>query len=276
MSAPKRSLLLAALISSAAAAEPVIEEQDWTESFPVGSKPTLTIDNIWGDVIIRTGSGDAIEMAVQSVRQADDAESFERSKELIPMRVAHDGDDVYFRVGRDQERWWNGERCNGCKVHADLVVTVPENTALDVRTVNDGDVSITGVAGRVTASNVNGSIATWGLGQCEHVETVNGDVEVRFAKSPASNCHIETVNGDIELSLSRGTDANFAVSLFNGKLRSNVDLSPNALPATVERRSRNGRTYYDIEQLAGLQLGSGGNTLTLKSLNGDVIVSRSQ
>lgn len=268
--------LAATLASTPALADSVTDEKDWTETFDVGASPSLTIDNIWGNITVKPGASNEIEMAIRSVRSADDAKNFERSLELIPLRIAQDGDDVYLRVGRDHEKWWNDYRCDGCRLHVDLEVTVPANTALDVKTVNDGDVRIWGVEGRVTAANVNGSITTRGVTQCEHVETINGDVEVTFTQSPSTDCRIETLNGDIALDMAPGADANLAVSLFNGKIKSNVDLAPREMAATVERRTKDGRNYYDIEQLAGLRLGRGGKTLTLKSLNGDVLVARSQ
>ncbi|MEO1320746.1 MAG: hypothetical protein AAFV30_09295 [Pseudomonadota bacterium] len=269
--------LLATLASAPALADGVIDEKDWTETFDVGGNPSLTIDNIWGNISIKPGPSDEIAMSIRSVRTADDAVNFERSLELIPLRIAQEGDDVYLRVGRDHERqWWNDYRCDGCRLHVDLEVTVPANTALDVKTVNDGDVRIWGVEGRVTAANVNGSITTKGVTQCTHVETINGDVEVTFTQSPSTDCRIETLNGDIALDMAPGADANLAVSLFNGKILSEVDLAPREMAATVERRTKNGRNHYDIEQLAGLRLGRGGKTLTLKSLNGDVLVARSQ
>ncbi|MEL6199414.1 MAG: hypothetical protein AAFR09_04310 [Pseudomonadota bacterium] len=268
--------LAATLASAPALADGVTDEKDWTETFDVGGNPSLTIDNIWGNISIKPGPSDEIAMSIRSVRTADDAVHFERSLELIPLRIAQEGDDVYLRVGRDQEKWWNDYRCDGCRLHVDLEVTVPANTSLDVKTVNDGDVRIWGVEGRVTAANVNGSITTKGVTQCTHVETINGDVEVTFTQSPSTDCRIETLNGDIALDMAPGADANLAVSLFNGKILSEVDLAPREMAATVERRTKNGRNHYDIEQLAGLRLGRGGKTLTLKSLNGDVLVARSQ
>ncbi len=268
--------LAATLVSAPALAERVTDAKDWTETFDVGGNPSLTVDNIWGNITITPGASNEIEMAVRAIRSADDAENFRRSLELIPLRIAQDGDEVYLRVGRDQEKWWNDYRCDGCRLHVELKVTVPVNTTLDVKTINDGDVRITGIEGRITAANVNGSIATHGVTHCEHVETINGDIDITFTHSPATDCRIETLNGDIALDMAPGADADLAVSLFNGKVRSSVDLAPREMAATVERRTKNGRNHYDIEQLAGLRLGRGGKTLTLKSLNGDVLVARSQ
>lgn len=270
------SLLLAVLSSAGAIAAPVTEQRDWNETFDVGSDPVLSIDNIWGDITIKAGGGDRIEMSIRIVRQADDQESFDRSLEQIPLAIEQHGNGVSLRVGRDYRGWRDRPRCNGCKLRVDLVVSVPADASLDVSTVNDGDIVIAGITGRVTAANVNGSVSVGGLTQCIDVETINGDLEIEFVMSPQTDCRIETLNGDIDLSLSADADVRFAVELSNGKLRSTLDLAPYAIPASVSQTTRDGRNYYNIEQLAGLQLGRGGRTLTLKSLNGDVRVAGSK
>ena len=268
-------IALIALVSGAAAAAPVVDASTWTETFDVGNAPSLIVDNIWGSITVERGRSDTIQMSIAAERRADDAESFERSKELIPLRIAQDGNDVFVRVGRDKQDWWDEARCEGCRLSVDLVVRVPAGTRLNLATVNNGDIQITDIEGSVTASNINGSIATVGLSRCERLESINGEIDVAFAGSPATDCHIETLNGDIGLLLRDDANAAFEVSLFNGDMRSGLELAARQTKATVEKTQRGGRNHYDIEQLAGLELGRGGKTLTLKSLNGDVIVERS-
>lgn len=269
-------ITLGTLASGQTNAAPVVEKRDWTQSFEVSTQPALSIDNIWGDITVTAGSSNKIEVSLESVRRADNQEYFDRSLELIPLEIGQNGDEVFIHVGRQQQNWRRSPRCNGCRLHLDLVVRVPRNTTLDVRTVNDGNVIVSGVSGRVTATNVNGSVSTRGLTLCDEVETINGDVDVEFAANPGADCRIETLNGDIELSLAQDANVNFAVSLQNGKMRSGLDLQPRATTASIEHTKRGGRHHYDIEQLAGLRLGRGGHLLTLKSFNGDVLIAKGQ
>ncbi|MEL7025086.1 MAG: hypothetical protein AAGL69_15225 [Pseudomonadota bacterium] len=265
-----------ALLSATAQAKPIVDEKRWTETFDVSDAPRLTVDVIWGDVIVERGNNDQIEMTIESIRRADDQTSFERSLEQIPLRLAQDGDEVFLRVGRDWRHWNELPPCRGCSVTVNVVVRVPTNSAVDVSSVNDGRVIVSDVAGMVTASNVNGGVSTSGLSQCAAIESVNGDVIVGFAQSPLDDCDIETLNGDINVSLPDGAHADFAVSLANGKMRSEIDLTPRAMKAQVQHTQRGDRHYYEIDKRSGLRLGRGGSTLSLKSLNGDVLVERSQ
>ncbi|MEM6818593.1 MAG: DUF4097 family beta strand repeat-containing protein [Pseudomonadota bacterium] len=263
------------LMANGASGAPVVETTEWTESYEVVSQAELFIDNIWGDVEVIRGSSDQIELSLRSIRRADDEENFEYSLEHIPLRIGKFGNTVAVKVGRDQDNWWNVRRCKGCALRLDLVVSVPVDATINVSTVNDGDVTVRGIRGDVTATNVNGSIFTSGLTSCQTIETVNGDIEADFQTSPANDCRLETLNGDIALKLSDGADADVEVDLVNGKIRSTVELTPQSVPARVEHTSESGKHRYTIEQSAGFRIGSGGKTLILKSLNGDVLVERS-
>lgn len=266
---------LCSLLSAPALAEPVTQKRNWTESFDVSDTPSLSVNNIWGNVTVTAGNGDRIEMAIESVRHAHDQFNFDRSVEQIPVKIEHNGDEVSFVVGK-QQNWRNAPRCHGCRVHVDLVVTVPENTILDVSTVNDGNIIVSGVRSRVAVTNVNGSVSSRGLTQCDEIETVNGDIDVQFVGGPSSDCRIQTLNGDIDLTLNDDANVNLAVDVGNGRLRSALDLTERATAPEVEHKVRDGRHIYNIERSAGLQLGSGGHLLKLKSFNGDITVAGSQ
>ncbi|MEO0574428.1 MAG: hypothetical protein AAF004_03120 [Pseudomonadota bacterium] len=267
-------VLLCASLTSAHA-EPVVEKKDWRQTFVVGDAPTLKIDNIWGDINIVTGDSGRITMSFSTERRAANQEDFELSKTLIPLHIDNQGNDVIVRVGRNDRQWSREQRCDRCRLHVDLMVVVPPRTRLDVSTINDGDIQVSGVSGIVSAQNINGAVSTSGLRQCDKIEALNGDINAQFSQEPALDCLIETLNGDIRLSLPDGVSVDFAVETGNGKIRSDLDLSSRDMPAKVERQHSNGRYQYDIEQLAGLRVGSGGNTLTIKSLNGDIRLTRS-
>ncbi|MEM7610231.1 MAG: hypothetical protein AAF270_00935 [Pseudomonadota bacterium] len=277
MTAKRSSLVvILALLSSAVYAEPVRESRDWVQVFDVGGAPTLEVSNIFGDVTVVAGPPGTIELAIESVRSAADAQSFELSKTRIPIVVEQSGDMVIARVGRDQHDWDRVPRCYRCKVEAQFTITVPVNSTIDVGTVNDGLVTVNGVRGSVSASNVNGGIRIAGLAQCRYIKSINGGVMLDYDVRPKEDCDIETINGDIAIRLPAPAALDLAVDLGNGRVRSDFDVAPRAMAATVEQRSRGGKTVYDIQQMAGLRIGSGGAMLKIKSLNGDVRISRSK
>jgi hypothetical protein len=265
------------LFSAAVAAQSVTESKVWTENFTVsGAEPTLRISNIWGTVRVRPGPAGQISVTVDETRSAPDQERFDRSLLVLNLDIQATEDEVSIVVGEPTRRWQRTDPCRGCRVDYQFDVTVPEGTKLELGTVLDGAIDVGGVAGTVSASNVNGPIRAHELSNCENLESVNGELDVSFGRAPASDCDIETINGDINLSLPNGSGLDVALDQFNGRMVSEFDVDTLALPATVEKSTEDGGTRYRIQQSAGLRLDGGGPMFSISSLNGDVRIRKTQ
>ncbi len=259
------------LASTPAFAELVSDSRVWTERYRVdGPSPTLTINNIWGSIRVRTGEPGEIAVTVDERRTAPTQALFERSLEILSLNVDADTEGVYMQVGDVERDWRRRNRCRGCRVDYQFVVVVPPGTIVDVGTVNDGRIDIADVAGAVTASNVNGPVVVAGIRECTAVESVNGRVDLKFARPPNQDCAVETINGDITLGLPSGSGLDLAFDLYNGRIRSEMEVDALTLPAKVTRTEYDGGYRYQVEQLAGVRVGRGGPTFSMTSLNGDV------
>jgi hypothetical protein len=269
-------LALLALAGNAAAA--VTDQKTWSQSYPVtAAVPRLLIDNIWGNVRVRIGTAREIAVIVDERRSAPSQELFELSKQTIFLDVRADGEGVAMVVGKqDETARPRINRCRGCRVDYQFEVTVPPGTQIDVSTVTDGSIEVAGGGGAVSASNVNGPVAVKDLQDCAQIESVNGAVEVAFARAPSRDCSIKTINGDITLTVPGGTGLDAALSVMQGSVVSEFDLEPLALPAKIDQRTEEGRLVYHIEQAAGIRLGTGGPTFSIESLNGDLRIRRSR
>ncbi|HXS88137.1 MAG TPA: hypothetical protein VN705_02255 [Steroidobacteraceae bacterium] len=265
-----------ALADKAAAA--VTDQKTWSQSFPVSAAmPRLLIDNIWGNVRVRIGTAREIAVIVDEKRSAPSQELFELSKQTIFLDVKADGDGVAMVVGKQDDTVRPRiNRCRGCRVDYQFEVTVPPGTQIDVSTVTDGSIDVAGGGGPVSASNVNGPVEVKDLQDCAQIESVNGAVEVAFARAPSRDCSIKTINGDITLTVPGGTGLDAALSVMQGSVVSEFDLEPLALPAKIDQRKEEGRFVYHIEQAAGIRLGTGGPTFSIESLNGDLRIRRSK
>ncbi len=269
------ALLGALLAGTSAASEPVIQENAWTEHYPVSAAaPRFAIDNVWGSIKVRTADVDQITVNINERRAAPSEELFERSMAIYFLDTDADDHGVAIRVGHDERNWQEFNRCNNCRVDYQFDVIVPEGTDVDVGTVVDGRVEVSGRLGTVSASNVNGPIDVDGLRNCARVENVNGPIRLDFAMGPASDCTIESVNGDITLAVPGDAGLDVAVDLFNGRIVSELEVEPVALPATVEHLTDNGSHLYRIEKPAGLRVGAGGPSYRISSLNGDVRIRK--
>ena len=269
------TIMLLLLASIANSAVPITEEKAWTETYAVGtSTPHLEISNIWGGVRVRTGNSGEIVVSVSEVRTAPNQALFEMSLERINLDIETDADSVSILVGDRDNRWDRMDRCRGCRVDYQFDIVVPPNAVIDVGTVMDGLVDVSGVAGIVSASNVNGSIAVAQIQNCESINSVNGRVNVGFSQAPVNDCSIETVNGDITLSVPANTSLDVTADLFNGEIKSDFPIGPLSMPATVEHAVEDGRNRYRIQQLNGIRIGAGGPTYSIASINGDVRIQR--
>jgi hypothetical protein len=279
MNKPVTIGLLALLVLADNAAATVTDQKTWSQSFPVtAAAPRLLIDNIWGNVRVRVGAAREIAVTVDEKRSAPSQELFELSKQTLFLDVQADGESVAMVVGKPDDPTVRPRvnRCRGCRVDYQFEVTVPPGTQIDVRTVTDGGIDVAGGGGPVSASNVNGPVAVQDLQDCTAIESVNGAVEVSFARAPSRDCSIKTINGDITLTVPGGTGLDAALSVMQGSVVSEFDLEPLALPAKIDQHKEDGRFVYHIEQAAGIRLGAGGPTFNIESLNGDLRIRKSK
>jgi hypothetical protein len=265
------------LLASGTANATVSDQKTWSDTYPVSAAvPKLLIDNIWGNVRVRSGSTREIVVTVNEKRSAPTQELFDLSKETIYLDVQADAAGVSLIVAKPERMMGRRDRCRDCRVDYQFEVTVPTGTDVDVSTVTDGGIDVAGTGGPVNASNVNGPVAARDLQDCAQIESVNGAVDVSFARSPSRDCSIKTINGDITLTVPGSAGLDAALSMMQGKVVSEFDLEPLALPAKVEQRNEDGRFIYHIAQAAGIRLGKGGPTFSIESLNGDLRIRKSR
>lgn len=267
-----------ALLAGSVATAAITDQKTWSQTYPVtAAAPRLVIDNIWGNVRVRTGTAREIAVTVDEKRSAPTEELFELSKQTIYLDVQADAGGVAMVVGKPDDMVRPRiNRCRDCRVDYQFEVTVPPGTQIDVSTVTDGSIDVAGAGGPVSASNVNGPVAVTNLQDCAQIESINGAVDVSFVHAPSRDCSIKTINGDITLTVPGGAGFDASLSMMQGKVVSELDLEPLALPAKVERRNESGRFVYHVEQAAGIRLGKGGPTFSIESLNGDLHIRKAR
>jgi hypothetical protein len=269
--------LLALLSSAGTAAEDISEQKTWQQSYPVSSSsPRLFVRNIWGNVTVRAGTAGEIAVTVNERRAAPTQELIEKTKTLIRLDVETSGDSVSMVVGNPDRTERRTDMCRGCRIEYQFELVVPAGTHIDVGTVTDGRVEVTGVHGLVNASNVNGPVRVRDLNECTSIESVNGALDVVFARAPSENCNLKTINGRITVGLPANAGLDALLSMGHGEVESDFDVEPMTLPAKVERQQHDDRIGYRLEQPAGIRLGAGGPTFTFASLNGDVRIVKNK
>jgi DUF4097 and DUF4098 domain-containing protein YvlB len=185
----------------------------------------------------------------------------------VAFRVRHTGDAGDCNCGWD--RW------NGYRVHYDIEVKVPRSAAIELATVNDGDVVAEGVHGNFTLANVNGAVRLTGARGGGSVSTVNGDVEARFERVPAETTAFKTVNGSLDVTYPAALAANLAFQTMNGDVFTDFDVVTLDEPATVERSNGpSGAFRMRSHRNSAFRVGAGGTRHTFTTLNGNIYVRK--
>jgi len=265
------------LTCTAARAEAVVEHRTWQQSYPVTvATPKLVVRNIWGNVKVRQGAAGAIVVAAVETRSARTAADFDKSREQLRLETVASADGVSLVVDQPN-RADRMDVCQGCSLEYQFDITVPADAIVDVRTVTDGRVDVTGVRGPVNAGNVNGAVTVSGVNDCSSIDSVNGTLEVMFARAPSANCVLTTINGAITVGLPAGAGLDAILDLGHGEIESEFDVDAMTLPVKVEKDRQQDYWHYRVRQSAGLRVGAGGGpTFTFASLNGDVRILRNK
>lgn len=248
------------------------------------NKPhTLEVRVITGTITVVAYPGPDIQMRVVKTITADTPEDLRAAKQDVALDTSLVSPSIRAIVrqphqsvcgeGRSgSEFWWEPRY----QVRFDFTIRVPQNVRLDLCTINDGDVSVTGVRGSFSVHSVNGRITMTGVAGSGEAVTVNGAVAVSFATQPHAASHFSTINGAVVVTLPGSSSADLHMKAFNGGMYTDFPTRP--LP--VERPSpadrKQGMTFYRFDGYTNVRIGHGGPELTLDTLNGDVQVLQAQ
>ena len=166
------------------------------------------------------------------------------------------------------------------KADIDLTIQVPLNTSLELHTINNGAITVENVTGEIEAANVNGDIILSRISGSAVAQTVNGDVTATFSrldgKTPLS---LITLNGDVDVTLPATAKVDFKLKIDNqGEIYSDFELAlQNQSEKTVEdKRDRGGRYKVKIDKTVSGSINGGGQEITLKTFNGDILLRKAK
>lgn len=246
------SLIAAAALTLAltGAANADVEKTE-TYEFEVDKGARISLENINGDISIRGGSGDRVQ--VVALKKAGTQEY------LDGLKIEIEADSSFVRIEtrhpRSEGIWFNWGKDKSGRVSYEL--EVPTEVDLDVISTVNGEIHIRGVSGAVEVETVNGSLQLEGLRANARLETINGSVDARFDRvGESQRIDAETVNGRIELSLPEDASARVTAETLNGAIDAD-DFGLEAEKGFVGR------------DLSG-EIGSGSASISLDTVNGAI------
>jgi hypothetical protein len=235
--------------------------------------PELVIDNMEGSITVDAYEGREIQVEIAKTIRARTADEVARAEAEVELKITEKDyrSELYvdgpFRCNDGSRR----NRQLGYRVIYDFQVRVPRNCDLVLRTVNEGDVRVTGVQGTFDVSNVNGAVRLASIAGAGSARTVNGGVDVSFSRNPTAGCSFRTVNGNLDVSLRPELSADLWFETFNGGAYTDYEVTP--LPPPAPGRDKAGGKYvYKTGRSFGVRAGKGGPRMAFDTLNGDILV----
>ena len=143
--------------------------------------------------------------------------------------------------------------------HSDVVyeLSVPDNVELDQIELVNGNLTITGVTGKLDADLVNGELRSDGMTSDTEVSLVNGDMQISFDNlSNANKIKLDSVNGDIVVNIPSDANVEVSADTVSGKISNDFGLTVNE-----------GR--YVGSDMRGT-IGDGSVRLTMENVNGRI------
>jgi DUF4097 and DUF4098 domain-containing protein YvlB len=264
-----RSIILFTLCCGWTLPAEVVEKGTLRQNF--AATPKLEVSNVMGSIRVTAGDAGQIEMVAHRTIRAKDGSELEKAKKEVTLDTAVSGDTQRIAVrfpgcdcGEDRRR--EGRDYN---VHFDFEIRAPTQTAVDVKTVNNGDVSVQGLNGEFLARNVNGSVEVIDAGGSGSASTVNGPVRLSFTRNPAGAVSAKTINGRITAEYPRELSANLRFKTMNGDVFTDfpTTMMTNEPP---EKDARGGRYVYRSNRWFGARVGNGGPEHKFETLNGTI------
>jgi hypothetical protein len=161
---------------------------------------------------------------------------------------------------------------------AGLIIKVPQNTArIDVGSINDGDVTVSDVSGKIEVHNVNGGITATGISGSVVANTVNGDIIVKFKSVDASAAMaFSNLNGKIDVTLPADTKANLKLKCDRGDMFTDFDIDVDKTRPKVETKNEDHFHQVKIDDWVLGKINGGGSQIEMQSQFGSIYIRKAK
>ena len=240
-----------------------------------GSQPaTVKARLLSGSITVTVGTGSQVVVEAESARSG--REPIPPTPPPPPGMHRIDGNRFGFTAEEDH----NVVTIGGGLNHMNLTIQVPANTSLELRTVNGGTISVTGVNGNLDVENVNGSIELKDVSGTVLAHTVNGSVTVGLVRAtPDKPMSFSSLNGKVDVTLPADTKARLRLKTTNGEIFSDFDVKTEpdtSKPVIEDSRGRNGRYRIRMDHGANIygSINGGGPEYSFQTMNGTILIHR--
>ncbi len=245
-----------------------------------GESRRVLVDNINGSIRVTGYDGRDVELVAYRTIRAESSDKLQEAKEKVTLDTTEESDRILVYVdapwrcadGSFNYRGWD---YYGYDVRYDFELKVPARTDLILKTINEGDILVSGVAGHFEVRHVNGAIGMKDVAGFGKVSTVNGGVTVSFRENPTGPTSFKTINGEVDVRFPGTLSASLKLKTMNGEVY--TDFPVKDLPRNEATEEGHGRRHiYRSGDSFGVQIANGGPELSFNTLNGNIYIRKSE
>ena len=152
---------------------------------------------------------------------------------------------------------------------ASYVIRVPRNAAVQYKQAGwngGGDLVMRDLSGDIEVSMTSGDISLKNVAGPVVANTVSGDIQVRFAPMRQGPSSLSTVSGDVDVSMLPNTKATLKLRSISGEIYTDFDMN---------LKGQDNLNHIGGQVVDG-NINGGGNTVSLKSVSGDIYVRKAK
>jgi hypothetical protein len=161
----------------------------------------------------------------------------------------------------------------------DMVIQVPVQTSVNVKTMFGGSMTIENISGDIEAENFNGQVTINNASGSVVAHSMNGKITVSLNRVPPDkSMSFSTFNGDVDVTLPADTKARFKMRTDFGDIFTDFDvkMEANAAPVVEESKDKSGKSRRRV-RVDGTQSGTingGGPEMQFTTFNGRILIHK--
>ncbi|TAH20733.1 MAG: hypothetical protein EAZ08_04940 [Cytophagales bacterium] len=156
----------------------------------------------------------------------------------------------------------------------DLEIKVPYNFSVDLKTVNNGKITVSNINGEIEVSNINGNVTLSDVSGSGIVNTVNGKIIANFKKVVANTpMSFTSLNGSIEVAFPADIKATAKIKSEMGEIYTDYKMEVES-KAEVKESKGKGSTKISFGQWTYGKINGGGAEITFKNMHGNIYIKK--
>ena len=156
---------------------------------------------------------------------------------------------------------------------------VPTHASLKLSTVNDGEITVTGVDGELDVNNVNGPVTLNNVSGSAMAHALNGKVLATFARVNEEPMAFSSLNGDIDVTLPGNVKANVTIKSDRGDVFSDFDVqlqasAPQQIVEDGRGHGHGGKYRVRIDKTVHGTINGGGPEYQFTNFQGGIYIRK--